>query len=140
SQHVVMDKTGTLTKGVFRVQKAIISDSFDRSDILRWANALESHSTHPVATAIHEYVGAIDRSLPLEDVEEIAGLGMVAVAEGKQLLVGSFRLLDRFGIGYDVDTGALTDTVVAIGYDGRFAGHLIIADEIKADAGEAINQ
>jgi len=140
SQHVVMDKTGTLTKGVFRVQKAVIMDSFDRSTILRWANTLESHSTHPVATAIHEYVGAIDRSAPLEEVEEIAGLGMVALAEEKQLLVGSFKLLDRFRIPYDVDTETLTDTVVAVGYDGRFAGYLIIADEIKADAGETIDQ
>ncbi len=139
-RHIVMDKTGTLTKGVFRVQEAVIADSLDRSTILRWANALESHSTHPVATAIHEYVGAVDRSVPLEEVEEIAGFGMVAVAEGKQLLVGSFKLLDRFGIRYDVDTRTFTDTVVAMGYDGRFAGYLIIADEIKADAGEAINQ
>lgn len=139
-QHVVMDKTGTLTKGVFRVQEAIIVDSFDRSTILRLANALESHSTHPVATAIREYVGAVDRSVPLEHVEEIAGLGMVAAVDGKQLLVGSFKLLDRFGILYDVDTGTLTDTVVAMGYDGQFAGYLIIADEIKADAKDAINR
>src|SRR5690606_13457027 len=96
TQHVVMDKTGTLTKGVFRVQEAVIADSFDCSTILRWANALESHSTHPVATAIHKYVGTVDRSVLLEEVEEIAGLGMVAVAEGEQLLVGSFKLLDRF--------------------------------------------
>ncbi|MGV3762090.1 MAG: heavy metal translocating P-type ATPase [Parapedobacter sp.] len=140
TRHVVMDKTGTLTAGVFRVQKAIISSSFDRTTILQWVNALESHSTHPVATAVHTYVGAVDESLQLGQIEEIAGYGLRALADGKQLLVGNFKLLDRFGITYDVDTRAITDTVVAISYDGRFAGHLIIADEIKADAVDAITQ
>ena len=139
-RHVVMDKTGTLTRGVFRVQDVAFSDRFDRSAILRWVNALESHSTHPVATAIHEYVGAIDTAVSLEQVEEIAGLGMVAAVDGKQLLAGSFKLLDRFGIAYDIPTDTITDTAVAVGYGGRFAGYLIIADEIKEDAEDAIHQ
>ncbi len=139
-RHVVMDKTGTLTKGVFRVQEVLIADSFDRPTILRWVDALERHSTHPVATAIHDYVGATNGSVPLERVEEMAGLGMAAAIEGKQLLVGSFKLLDQSGITYNVDTNTLTDTVVAVAYDGQFVGHLVIADEVKADAEDAIRQ
>jgi len=139
-RHVVMDKTGTLTEGVFQVQAVHISADFDRDTVLRWANALESHSTHPVATAVHTYVGPVDETLQLDDVEEIAGYGLRASVAGKQLFVGNFKLLDRFGITYRVDTAAVTDTVVAIGYDGRFAGYLIIADKIKADASDAIHQ
>ena len=139
-RHVVMDKTGTLTEGVFQVQAVHISADFDRDTVLRWVNALESHSTHPVATAVHTYVGPVDETLQLDDVEEIAGHGLRASVAGKQLFVGNFKLLDRFGITYRVDTAAVTDTVVAIGYDGRFAGYLVIADEIKADAGDAITQ
>src|SRR5690606_34809743 len=91
-------------------------------------------------TAIHEYVGPVDETLQLDEIEEIAGHGLRALADGKELLVGNFKLLDRFGVTYKADTGAITDTVVAIGYDGRFAGYLIIADEIKADAVDAVTQ
>ncbi len=138
-RHVVMDKTGTLTEGVFRVQEIVIADQFDRPALLQWVNALESHSTHPVAKAVHAYVGPVDETRQLDRIEEIAGHGLCALADGKQLLVGSFKLLDRFGIPYHVDTAAVTDTVVAIGYDGQFVGYLIIADEIKADAAGAID-
>ena len=139
-RHVVMDKTGTLTQGVFKVQDVVISEGFDRAEVLRLANALESNSTHPVATAIQEYLGPVDESLQLERVEEIAGHGLRAMAGGKALLVGNFKLLDRFGIAYNVDTNSVADTVVAIGYDGRFAGYLTIADQIKPDAAATINQ
>src|SRR5690606_30904728 len=133
-------KTGTLTEGVFRVQTAVIPDGVDRSMILQWTNALESHSTHPVATAIRDYVGPVNETLQLERIEEIAGHGLHALADGKQLVVGNFKLLDRFGIAHQIDRDTVTDTVVAIGYDGRFAGYLIIADEIKKDAADAIHQ
>lgn len=139
-RHVAMDKTGTLTAGVFRVQEAVIDDHFDRSTLLNWVNALENHSTHPVATAINEYVGVVDASVPLEEVEEIAGRGMAARIEGKQLLVGSFKLLDQFSIAHDVSTSTLIGTVVAVAYGGRFAGHLTVADQIKPDAKDTINQ
>src|SRR5690606_38134248 len=94
-RHVVMDKTGTLTKGVFEVQATHISADVDRTSLLRWINALESHSTHPVATAIHAYVGPVDETLQLDQIEEIAGHGLRALVDGKQLLVGNFKLLDR---------------------------------------------
>lgn len=137
-QHVVMDKTGTLTKGVFKVQDVSIAEGVDEAEILRLANALESQSTHPVATAIREYVGPVDENVRLEAVEEIAGHGLRAMVAGQELLVGNFKLLDRSGIAYPVDTGGITHTVVAIAHADRFAGYLTIADEIKADADAAI--
>ncbi|SKB40768.1 Cd2+/Zn2+-exporting ATPase [Parapedobacter luteus] len=139
-KQVVLDKTGTLTKGVFRVQEAVVVDGYDRKEILALVNALESHSTHPVATAIHAFVGEADHTIPLEQVVEIPGYGLTAMVAGKKLVVGNLRLLDRAGIVHEVETSGIPHTIVAIGYDGRFVGYLIIADEIKPDATEAVNR
>ncbi|MFC3197403.1 heavy metal translocating P-type ATPase [Parapedobacter deserti] len=139
-QQLVMDKTGTLTKGKFTVQEAFIFDEFDQTELLRLVNASEQNSTHPVATAIHEYVGPVEPSSRVKQVEEIAGYGMRATVGSRELLVGSFKLLDRFGIVYDEPANEMAKTVVAIGYAGRYAGYLTIADEIKPDAAKAITQ
>ncbi len=139
-QNVVMDKTGTLTKGVFDVQEVNIKTEFNKDEILQMVNALESQSTHPVATAIHKYVGNVNASIQLTNVEEIAGYGLKANVNGKELLVGNFKLMDKFNIFYDVNTAELVYTVIAIGYDKKFAGYLTIADEIKEDAQDAINK
>jgi Cd2+/Zn2+-exporting ATPase len=82
-QNVVMDKTGTMTEGVFKVQEVIIQDGFDKDEILKLVNVLESQSTHPVATAIHNYVGQIDSSIVLKNVEEISGHGLKAEIDGR---------------------------------------------------------
>lgn len=137
-QNVVMDKTGTLTKGVFKVQEVVIKQNFDKAEVLRQVNALESKSTHPVATAIHEYAGAIDSSLEITNVEEIAGHGLRAIIGGKEILAGNFKLMDKFSIAYDIDPASIVYTVIAIGYDKKFAGYITIADEIKEDAASAI--
>ena len=139
-RQVVMDKTGTLTKGVFTVQDAFFSPGFNRTELLKWINALERHSTHPVATAIHEYAGPVDETLRLESIEEIAGYGLRALADGKELLVGNFKLLDRFGVEYQAPISQAAQTVIAIGYGGHFAGYLTIADELKPDAAQTIRE
>lgn len=139
-QHVVMDKTGTMTEGVFEVQNVEITAGFDRAEILALVNILESKSSHPVATAIHEYVGQLDHGLVLEDVEEIAGHGLKATVKGKELLVGNFRLMDKFAIPYDVDPSRIVFTVIAIAYGGQFAGYITIADRIKVGALEAVRR
>ncbi|WP_017497603.1 heavy metal translocating P-type ATPase [Flavobacterium sp. WG21] len=139
-QNVVMDKTGTMTEGVFKVQEVIIQDGFDKDEILKLVNVLESQSTHPVATAIHNYVGQIDSSILLKNVEEISGHGLKAEIDGKELHVGNFKLMDKFSIAYHVDPNAVVYTTIAIAYDNKFAGYLTIADEIKADAQEAVTK
>ncbi|NBA89003.1 cadmium-translocating P-type ATPase [Emticicia sp. CRIBPO] len=139
-KNVVMDKTGTLTEGVFKVQEVFIKPGFDKDQVLQWVNALESNSTHPVASAIREHVGEVDRDIALEKIEEIAGHGLKAEIEGKSLLVGNFKLLDRFKVDYDTDHNAIVYTVIAIAHDGKFAGYLTIADSIKTDAKEAIRR
>lgn len=138
-QNVVMDKTGTMTEGVFKVQEVNIIPEFSKDQILKMVNTLESKSTHPVATAIHNYAGEIDHSLPLENVEEIAGHGLKATIEGKELLVGNFKLMDKFSIRYDVNHANIVYTVIAIAYDKKFAGYMTIADTIKADAKETVD-
>jgi Cd2+/Zn2+-exporting ATPase len=133
-QNVVMDKTGTMTEGVFIVQEVNLKPEFNRDEILKMVNALESQSTHPVATAIHQYVGDIDSSITLNNVEEISGHGLKADVNGKVLLVGNFRLLDKFAVAYDIDPASIVYTVIAIAYDHKFAGYITIADSIKEDA------
>lgn len=139
-QHVVMDKTGTMTEGIFQVQEVNFNSDFDQAVILKMVNALESKSTHPVATAIHQYVGEVDPNLRLDQVEEIGGHGLKAVVGGKQLLVGNFKLMDRFNVRYDIDPATIVYTVIAVAYDGQFVGYITIADSIKADALDTIKQ
>jgi Cd2+/Zn2+-exporting ATPase len=133
-QNVVMDKTGTMTEGVFKVQEVDFKSEFDKNGILKLVNALESKSSHPVSTAIHEYVGEIDHSISLENVEEIAGYGLKAIINGKELLVGNFKLLDKFSINYDIKPENIVYTLIAVAYDKKFVGYLTIADSIKPDA------
>ena len=138
-ENVVMDKTGTMTEGVFKVQEVMIQSGFNKDEILQMVNVLESKSTHPVATAIHEYVGSIDQGIQLENVEEISGHGLKAEIKGKELLVGNFKLMDKYSVSYDIDPSSIVYTVIAIAYDRKFAGYLTIADSIKEDAQEAID-
>lgn len=138
-QNVVMDKTGTMTEGVFKVQEVSISPEFNKEEILKLVNVLESKSTHPVATAIHNYAGEIDHAIPLENVEEIAGHGLKASVNGKELLVGNFKLMDKFNISYDTNHANIVYTLIAIAYDKKFAGYITIADSIKSDAKETVD-
>jgi len=133
-QNVVMDKTGTMTEGVFKVQEVVIKPEFNKEDILKMVNVLEGQSTHPVATAIHQYVGTIDASIELQNVEEISGHGLKAIVKGKELLVGNFKLMDKFSIAYDIDPSSIVYTLIAIAYDSKFVGYITIADSIKEDA------
>ena len=138
-QNVVMDKTGTMTEGVFKVQEVVFGSEFDKDEILKLVNAIESLSTHPVATAIHEYVGDIDSSIKLENTQEIAGHGLKATINGKELLVGNFKLMDKFGISYDVDPSSIVYTTIAVARDGKFVGYITIADSIKEDSQQTID-
>ena len=139
-QNVVMDKTGTMTEGVFKVQEVVFKSEFNKDEILGMVNTLESKSTHPVATAIHEFVGEIKINKELKDVEEIAGHGLKAIIDRKELLVGNFKLMDKFNIKYDIDPTTIIYTLIAIAYDKQFVGYLTIADSIKEDAQETVDK
>lgn len=138
-QHVVMDKTGTMTEGVFKVQEVKIEAGFDEKDILKKLNLIESKSTHPIATAIHEYAGEINHDQKMGDVSEIAGHGLKTTFDGKEFLAGNFKLLEKFSVQYDKSLINIPETIVATALEGKFSGYITIADQIKEDAQETVN-
>jgi Zn2+/Cd2+-exporting ATPase len=138
-QNVVMDKTGTITEGVFKVQEVVFGEEFNKDEILKLVNALEGQSTHPVATAIHEYVGDIDSTIKLENTEEIVGYGLKTTINGKDLLVGNFKLMDKFGVSYDVVPSSIVYTTIGVANGGKFIGYITIADNIKEDSLQTID-
>ena len=137
-QNVVMDKTGTMTEGVFQVQNVAFKS--DTEKMLQMVDAIEQFSTHPVATAIHEYVGESNANIEVTDVEEIAGHGLKGKVEGKELLVGNFKLMDKFSITYDINPKSIVYTVITVAYDKQFMGYITIADSIKEDAQQTIHK
>jgi Cd2+/Zn2+-exporting ATPase len=136
---VVMDKTGTLTKGVFKVQQ-VIPNGIEQNELVRLAAALERNSTHPVGKAITEYAGEADKNTKATEVEEIAGHGLKGQIEGKEVLAGNLKLLRKFNISYPSEVEEVVDTIVVVAIDGKYAGHITIADEIKEDAAQAIKE
>ncbi len=136
---VVMDKTGTLTKGVFTVQD-VKSIGIDAPELARLTAALESKSTHPVATAISAYAGKGYEMVAVEAVEEIAGYGLKGRVAGKEMLAGNAKLLQKFGVAFDEALTKIPYTVVMTAIDGQFSGYFVIADEVKADAAEAVKR
>ena len=135
---VVMDKTGTLTKGVFKVQEIVTTD-FDKDQMVKLAAALESNSTHPVARAVVEYAGDAAKDLHAENVEEISGHGLKGVVAGKQIMAGNVKLLKKFSIAFPAEVEQLVDTIVLIAINDKYAGYITIADEIKEDAKQTID-
>ena len=141
---VVMDKTGTLTKGVFKVQD-VKPVGLDAPELARLTAALESKSTHPVATAIIEYAqrglaGTGHETVAVENVEEIAGHGLKGKVDGKEMLAGNAKLLRKFNVSFDEALTEIPFTIVMTAIDGQFAGYFTIADEVKPDAAEAVKR
>ncbi len=137
---VAMDKTGTLTEGVIEVGEVVLKPGFDQGEILNMVNQLESHSSHPVAMAIQDHLGELSEPVELDAIEEIPGLGMRAEVNGKPLVVGNYRLLERYGIPFGPETEAPSATVVVIAYGGKYAGHITITDRLKSDSHKAVKQ
>ncbi|WP_410478363.1 heavy metal translocating P-type ATPase [Pedobacter agri] len=134
---VVMDKTGTLTKGVFKVQK--VESKINQEELLSLLAAVEAKSTHPIAKAIVEYTGE-NEIHPAENIEEIAGMGLKGTVKGKAVLAGNVKLLEKFNISFDPEIATIEESIVVVAVDGQYAGYVLIADEIKEDAAEAIKQ
>lgn len=133
---LVSDKTGTLTKGIFKVQQ--IETSIGDENLMHLAASLESYSTHPVAKAVVEYAGGADLTKPT-DVQEIAGHGLKGVVNGRTVLAGNTQLLKKHGVTYPTNLDAIVETIVVVAVDGTYAGHILIADAVKEDAASAIS-
>jgi Cd2+/Zn2+-exporting ATPase len=135
---VVMDKTGTLTKGVFQVQQ-VFAVNGNVKELLSYAAAIEANSTHPIATAITAYAKINEKISSATEVEEIAGKGLKGVLNGKKVLAGNASLMLEFHINVEPAPAELDDTIVFIAVDGNYAGYITIADELKEDAITAIS-
>lgn len=133
---IVMDKTGTLTKGVFKVQK-IVPDNIDEKEFIKITAALEKNSTHPVAKAVVQYAGNKE-DIKATGVEEIAGHGLKGQVDGKEVLAGNLKLLKKFNIVYPQEIEKVVDTIVVVAINNSYAGYITIADEVKEDAIQAI--
>ncbi len=135
---VAMDKTGTLTKGVFKVAEIVTRNGFRPAELLKYAALAEIHSSHPIAAAVRDaWEGTIDPAA-VREVEEQAGAGVIARADGREIMVGNDRLLHDRGI--DHDTCHVKGTVVHVVVDRTYAGYLVIADEIKEDSAAAVRE
>ena len=133
---IAFDKTGTLTKGVFKVTEIVPCNGFKQAELLRIAAEAEANSNHPIAKSIRvAYDRTIDES-NISNYTEIAAHGIQATIEGKLVLAGNDRLMHRENIAHD--TCNVEGTVVHLAVDGIYAGYIIIADEIKEDAVQAI--
>lgn len=135
---VVMDKTGTLTKGVFKVQK-IVPVGVDEKELLKLTAAIESKSTHPIAVAVAQHAGDVISNTNIQNVEEISGHGLKGNIDGKEILAGNLKLLKKFNIDYDKTIETIVETIVVVAVNNKYAGYITIADEIKEDAAQAIN-
>ncbi len=133
---IAFDKTGTLTKGVFKVTEIVPHSGFQATELLRIAAIAEANSNHPIAKSIRvAYDRSIDEST-ISNYTEIAAHGIQATIEGKLVLVGNDRLMHCENITHD--TCNVEGTIVHLAVDQIYAGYMIIADEIKEDAVQAI--
>ncbi|ULO10621.1 cadmium-translocating P-type ATPase [Paenibacillus sp. 19GGS1-52] len=133
---VVFDKTGTLTKGQFNVTGIYPVEGKSESELLRVAAYAESHSNHPIAESIRAAYGENIAKEGILDYNEISGHGIAVTVEGKAVLAGNARLMEREGISYKVPEQS--GTVVHIAIDKQYGGYLVIADEVKDDSLRAI--
>lgn len=138
AEYMVMDKTGTLTQGVFHVEDIFAEDGYEKGEILRYAAMAESYSSHPISQSLQAAYGKeIDKS-QINDVEEAAGRGVIAMVEGRRVAAGNRRLMTEEA-GYD---GPLPQhwggTQVYVSVDGKYAGRILLADKIKEDSASAI--
>ncbi len=133
---VVFDKTGTLTKGKFEVE-AIHPNDFNDNELLHLAAHVERFSTHPIAMSLKEAFGNEDDGCNVENVEEIAGKGVKAIVNGREVFVGNGKLMDSIGVEWH--QCHKVGTIVHVAVDGVYAGHIVVSDVVKTDAREAID-
>lgn len=133
TKYVVMDKTGTLTEGVFCVDKVCPADGFASDTILELAAMAESYSTHPISRSLVSAYGKEIDSSQIGDIQEIAGKGVIATVKGRNIAVGNRKLVECPQV-----EGAY-GTVVYVSIDGEYAGYITLADKIKTDSKKAID-
>lgn len=133
---VVMDKTGTLTKGVFKV--TAMQTSINEKEFVNYLVAVERQSTHPIAKAIVSYFG-VSEQLPVSNAKEVAGFGLTASVAGVPVAVGNVKLFKKLDIAYPVSFNEEVEALVLVAVNNNFVGYVTIADEVKPDAKAAVD-
>ena len=137
TKYVVFDKTGTLTKGVFQVV-GVHHSELEKQKLLEYAALAESFSGHPISRSLREACGvALDQSR-VTDVRELSGRGVTAKVDGVDVAAGNDRLMGELGI--DCIPCSQVGTVVHVAIDGKYSGHILISDVVKASSAQAIRE
>ena len=132
---VVFDKTGTLTKGVFNVQKVVVLDkNIDEDKFISLAAAAESGSNHPISKSIQKYYDKEIQTNSINSIKEISGKGIDAVIDNRKILVGNEKLIN---IPKDISINDI-GTILYVEIDNKFAGYIVISDELKKDSKKTI--
>lgn len=136
---VVFDKTGTLTRGTFDVE-AIHPESLSEHELLHLAAHVERYSTHPIALALRMAYANEKDNCTVEDIQETAGQGITATVNNQKVSVGNSRLMATLGVTIPTCERCTSHagTIVHVAIDGEYAGHIVISDQLKADAVKAI--
>ncbi|MEH6658569.1 heavy metal translocating P-type ATPase [Leeuwenhoekiella marinoflava] len=136
---VVMDKTGTVTQGVFKIKQIENKSGYCEDELMNYLTAIEAQSTHPIATAVGEYE-VQGTPFSASDVSEIAGKGLKGSVNGKTVLAGNKALMIAHKISVPDEVDQIVESVVMVAVDNTFSGYVVLADELKADAKEAVAQ
>ena len=136
---VVFDKTGTLTRGTFDVE-AIHPEKLSEHELLHLAAHVERYSTHPIALALRMAYANEQDNCTVEDIQETAGQGITATVNNQKVSVGNSRLMATLGITIPTCKRCTSHagTIIHVAIDGKYAGHIVISDQLKADAVKAI--
>ena len=135
TKYVVFDKTGTMTQGVFEVS-GVHHSSMDTEKLLEYAALAECHSSHPISKSLKKAYGKPLDPSRVTEVEEISGNGVTAKVDGVRVAAGNSKLMEKLGV--DCMECHSVGTVVHMAVDGKYAGHILISDQIKPHAKEAI--
>lgn len=135
-KYAVFDKTGTLTKGVFEVVSVHPANGYSEQDVLRNAASAEIHSNHPIAESIRKAYGGAVSEADVNDYEEIPGYGIIAAVNGLKVLAGNYKLMVKEGIDFELREEI--GTIVYVAANKEFIGSLVISDQLKEDAKQAI--
>lgn len=137
AEMIVMDKTGTLTKGVFGVRKIVPAEGITEEELLETAAYAENYSNHPISRSLVQAYGKEIDDSRIRDVEETAGHGVCAMLDGRRVLAGNDKLMKNRNVEAKLPEEA--GTIVHVAKEQKYLGYIVIADEVKADAKTAVD-
>lgn len=139
AEYVVMDKTGTLTEGVFHVEKIFAEEGFEEDSILEYAALAENYSSHPISQSLKAAYGKQTDESQISDVSEIAGKGVIANVRGHRIAAGNKKLMNEETKSKAEFAAHEGGTQVYVAIDGVYGGCILLADKIKEDSRKAIS-